>query len=284
MVCNIPKFWINLDGLVHSSNLNAIELTMTWVFCMQDALKFHYWLQDVIPPAITRTSNPAHIPKLWIDKLVKDVRLSLDKGGPATFHSSYYLPNLGFHSEYHMAPKPFRFNDVNLLHSIISSILRRWLHFPTDEDTLAQLTLLDIVTSKSPTSILFLDKIWDMYKTPFSTIFNKDWDVRRSKKRLIMALENFEKEFALHPFATAGSLSHGKLEYLSQLINEWMQHTGVNSDMAEMVSQKLRNIFIHLLIFLNLYSSGRIQGREQPAGHLHLCIRLHIHNHILPHR
>lgn len=235
-VCKIPRFWITLKGLVHSSNLNAIETTMTRVFCMQGALKIHFWLLDIIPVAIRRISNPNHKPKLWIDKLATDVQLSIHKGGSATFKSSQYLPDLAFHREYKMEPKPFRFHDPNLLTSIISSTLRCWLCFPEDQDSLAQLTLLDIVTSKSPTSILFLDKIWEMYKSSFSTVFNKDWDVRRSKNKLTQALADFEKVFSLHPFATSGSLSYRKLQYLSGLINKWMGLTGLDSNIAESVS------------------------------------------------
>src|SRR6266446_5664276 len=34
-VNNLPKFWVNLTGLAHSSNLNAIESCITRVFCMR---------------------------------------------------------------------------------------------------------------------------------------------------------------------------------------------------------------------------------------------------------
>jgi hypothetical protein len=237
MVCDIPKFWINLGGLTHSSNLTAIESTMTHVFCMQGALKFHYWLLDIIPAAIIRTSKAAHKPKLWIDKLVTDIRSSLDKGGSATFQSSKYLENLVFPREYRMKPYPFQYNKTEILTSVISSTLRCWLGFPTDENSLAQLSLLEIVLSKCPNSILFLDKIWEMYATPFSTVFNNDWDVRKSKKKLITALADFEKVFALHPFAITDSVSHQKLQYLSQLINEWLMYISVNSNTAEKVSR-----------------------------------------------
>lgn len=236
MVCDIPKFWINLDGLVNSSNLNAIESIMTRVFCMQGALKFHYWLLDVIQPAITRTSNGACNPKIWIDRLATDVRWAIEKGGSATFHSSNYLPNLGFPREYEMASKPFRFNDTEQLHSILTSVLRCWLRFPANKDTHAQLTLLTIILSKSPISILFLDKTWEMYKTPYTTLFGKRGDMYRSRKKLSMALKNFGEEFPQHPFAIKGSLSYGKLERLSELINEWTQCIGVDSDTTGMVS------------------------------------------------
>ena len=133
-----------------------------------------------------------------------------------------------------MEPKLFKFNDTGLLNSVISSTIRCWLSFPEDQDSLAQLMLLDIVTSKCLTSILFLDKIWEMYKTPFSTIFNKDWNMHKSKIRLNKGLADFEKQFSLHPFATSGSLSHRKLEYLSELINKW---TSLDSNITETVSR-----------------------------------------------
>jgi hypothetical protein len=236
-VCNIPKFWINLDALNQSSNLTTVETTMTRVFCMQGALKFHYWLLDIIPATIERTSNPDHQPKSWIDKLATDIRLSLFKGGVASFLSSNYLPNLPYPRSYTTTPKPLRYEDTKQLTSIISSTLRCWLHFPPEEESIAQLELLDILLANSSTSILFLDKIWGLYKDPFGTVFNNNWDIRRSKRKLTMALTKFKNEFALHPFAKTGSSSHVKLQDLSQLINQWMTYTGiVNSDNSEMVS------------------------------------------------
>ena len=239
MVYDIPKFWINLNGLIQSSNLNTMESTITRVFCMQGSLKFHYWLLAIVPAAIRRTLNPTHEPKIWIDKLVADVRLSILKGSPATFSSSDYLPNLIFPQEYRMTLKRYSYDDVELpetLTSILSSILRCWLHFPRDEDSLAQLTLLEIVSSICPMSILFLDKIWEMYKTPFSMVFDNNWDIRRSKNKLTTALANFKKEFALHPFAIPGSSSYNKLQNLSQLIHQWMRNIGVDSNATEIVS------------------------------------------------
>jgi hypothetical protein len=239
MVCDIPKFWVNLEALEQTSDLNSIESTITRVFCMQGALKFHYWLLDIIPSAIKRTSKPSHKPKTWIDKLITDVRSSIAKGGHVTFHSSEYLPNLMIPEKYEMSPQLFHFDDTDQLTSLISSILRRWLRFkfPSDLDYLAQLTLLDIVTTYLPPSILFLDKIWEMYKTPFSTIFNNNWVIRRSKTKLNKGLANFENKFALHPFAVTGSSSRGKLQSLSNLIYQWMQFTGVDPNTAEIVSE-----------------------------------------------
>ena len=168
--------------------------------------------------------------------LTTDVRSSIHESGVAKFSSSDYLPNLVFPHVYEMTPPPFKFDNTDQLTSIISSILRLWLRFPTENDYLAQVTLLDIVTTNSPPSILFLDKIWEMYKTPFSTIFSNKWDIRRSKRKLVNALESFKERFALHPFAKKDSPSYKKLLSLSKLIYKWTQMTGVDSDTVEMVS------------------------------------------------
>ena len=241
MVCDIPKFWINLDGLAQSSNLNSIESTITRVFCMQGALKFYYWLLDIVPKAIDRISNPNHKPKSWIDRLVTDVQSSMYKEAGAMFDSSNYLPNLAFHRQYKMVPTTFTYNNSNKLNAVASSILRFWLHFPDEEDYLVRPTLLDIVTTNLPPSILFLDKIWEMYRTPFSTIFNNNWDVRRSNAKLSKGLADFKKEFGIHPFTITGSSSHDKLETLSELIYKWMQFSGVDSNTAEIVSRFFNN-------------------------------------------
>jgi hypothetical protein len=65
---DIPKFWINLNGLVHSSNLNLMESCITQVFCMQGALMFHRWLANVIPAAVNRLSD-----NTWLDSLALNV-------------------------------------------------------------------------------------------------------------------------------------------------------------------------------------------------------------------
>ena len=90
---------------------------------MQGALKFHFWLLDVIPAAIRCISDPTHIPKLWIDKHATDVRTSIRKGGGATICSTRYLPDLAFPREYKMEHKLFKYEDADLLTSIISSTL-----------------------------------------------------------------------------------------------------------------------------------------------------------------
>ena len=237
MVYDIPKFWINLNGLVQSSNLYSVESTITRVFCMQGALKFHYWLQDIIPAAIQRISKPNHQPKIWIDKLVTDIQSSIRKGHQTTFQSSHYLPNLPFPSVYKMTPPQlFKFDLSDQLTTIVSSTIRLWLRFPTEEDFLAQVMLVDIITTNSLPSVLFLDKIWEMYKKPFSTVFNNNWDIRRSKTKLIQGLADFKKEFASHPFAITNSSSRSKLDLLSELILKWMKFSGADSNMAEVVS------------------------------------------------
>ena len=266
MVYNIPKFWINLKGLVQASNLTALETTMTCAFCMKGALKFHFWLLDVIPTAIERISKPSYIPKIWIDKLVTYVQSSLHKRSSATFLSSDYLPDLAFHYEYKMEAKPFKFKDADLLISVTSSIIRCWLSFPADQYSLAQLTLLDIMTSKSPTSIFFLDNIWEMYKTPFITVFH-NWDLSRSKIKLTQALTNFEKQFSLHPFADLSSLSYRKHLFLSELVQEWTETIGAGVNLnAEIVSHFIDLTDIYLDFLVAHTESSHCDKPKQPVG------------------
>jgi hypothetical protein len=112
-----------------------------------------------------------------------------------------------------------------------------WLGFPADQDALTQLTLLEIITSNSPISILFLDTVWEMFKNPFATIFKKGRDIRRSLAKLSQTLDTFEKQFPSHPFATSDSLCYRKLQHLSDLIQKWMESAGVDSNAAEIASR-----------------------------------------------
>lgn len=242
-VYDIPKFWINLDGLGHSSNLNVIESYITRVYCMQGALHFHWWLIDVVQRAVESSSRHT-----WIDKLASNVEIAVNRKRAVTFDSVEYLPNLIFHRKYSYKPGSFRFDQTELVSTTISSILRYWLHFPSDELSLVQLSLIEIVVAKSPSSILFLDKIWEMYATPFSTVFNV-WNKRSSKANITKSLADLQEQFVSHPFATADSLEYRKLEYLSELIAEWMRVNGLDSDMQAMVrgwqefSSSLNNLF-----------------------------------------
>ena len=95
-VCDISRFWINLNGLNQSSNLTTVETTMTHVFCMQGALKFQYKLLDIVSATVNRTGNPKYKPKSWIDRLVMDVCSLMLTGGNASFLSSDYLPKLTY--------------------------------------------------------------------------------------------------------------------------------------------------------------------------------------------
>ena len=230
LVHQIPKFWFNLDGLGQSSNLNAIEAGMTRVFCMQGAWRFYNWLLNVIPTAVDRISHTT-----CIDKLAQDVGITTERRQPAIFRSADYLPGLDILREYTMQAMPFRFDQRELVISNMSSILRHWLYFPTDKASLIQLSLIDIVTTKSPASILFLDLIWEMYKTPFSSIF-KRWNPRTSKSKMNRFLTEFQKQFDSHSFATPGSMAFQKLELLGQIIQRWMNNDGIDYNVAGGVS------------------------------------------------
>jgi hypothetical protein len=250
-VNDIPGFWSNLNGLVHSSNMNAIEASMTRVFYMQASLKIHQWLLDIVPAAAERIST-----RTWLDELVGHVRIALGRRSPATFSSQKYIPGLlAQHRVYNMEAKPFRYDQKELIISVVSSILRCWLHFPGDEDSLLQLSLIDIVTSKSPTSILFLDKIWEMYRMPFSTVFHNQWNIHKSKTKIARALLNFQQNYAAHPFATAGSLEHGKLKYLSELINRWLRINNIGTDNTPDVVSHAHNLKSNSISCLFIFSS-----------------------------
>jgi hypothetical protein len=226
-VCEIPKFWINLDGLRHSSNLNLIESCITRSYCMQGSLKFHSWLIDVVQNAIKSTSRHT-----WIEKLAQDVKTAIDQRKTATFDSIQYLPNLTYHRSYSYKPGNFRYDQTEIISSTLSSILRHWLYFPRDELSILQLSLINIMVAKSPRSILYLDKIWEMYTTPFSTVFNV-WNARSSKQNIAKSLVEFQQQFDSHPFATASSLEYSKLEHLTKLIDEWMRINGHDPELTQ---------------------------------------------------
>jgi len=242
---------------------------MTHAFCMQGSLRFHHWLLDVVPTAVGRLSR-----NNWLDRLATDVELAFDRKKSATFSSADYLPNLPFHREYSTKVPSFRYVQKELIISTVSSILRHWLHFPSDGVSLVQLSLIDIIlSSKSPTLILFLDKIWEMYETPFSTIFNS-WNARTSKAKIEASLSAFRDKFTSHAFATPGSSAYQKLEYLSQLITQWIENNEADSTAESMVSKAaytfLDSFLDYFIIILD--SSYRIQ----PLQRYKLTVKLRI--------
>ena len=214
----IPSFWANLEGLAHSSNLNTVESCITRVYCMQGALNLHHWLLTVVPAAVEDPSRNS-----WINKLAWDVEAAMRANEGKEFDSRDYLPKLVRSSTYSYKPSKFKFDNSEIIISTVSSIIRVWLQFPADHLSLVQLSIIDIFHSKSRPSILFLDNVWETYKTPFSTVFRK-WDVRRSKKKLDAELEAFKKKFSSHPFAISTSLEFQKLKYLDRLIKDWVKN------------------------------------------------------------
>jgi hypothetical protein len=238
-VYDIPVFWSNLNGLMHSSNLNIIESCVTRAYCMQGALDFHLWLIDIVQRAVKSSSRHT-----WIQKLAFDVQIAVNQKQTVAFDSIKYLPKLKLPETYSYIPGPFRYNQTDIVSTTLSSILRLWLHFPSDELSLLQLSLIEILVSKSPSSVLFLDKIWEMYTTPFSTVFNV-WKARSSKKNIDKSLAEFRQQFDSHPFATTSSLEHLKLKHLSNLFDEWMRINGLDSGMPAMVG-RIRNVHCFL--------------------------------------
>ena len=188
---------------------------------MQGALKFHLWLMEILESAIKNSSRRS----TWIEKLAWDVDAAVSRRRTVAFESVKYLPNLTFHRTYSYTPGPFRYDQTEIVSTTLSSILRLWLQFPSDELSLLQLSLINIVVSKAPYSVFFLDKIWEMYATPFSTVCS-------SKANIDKSLAELQLKFDSHSFATAGSKEHVKLEHLSKLITEWMEINGLDSGMA----------------------------------------------------
>ena len=181
----------------------------------------------------------------WLDKLAWNVRRAIELKQAATFDSVDYLPNLTFPQVYSLEPtKVFQFDQRELIISTVSSVVRLWLHFPSDEFSLLQLSLIDIVTSKLLPSVLFLDKLWDMYKSPFTTIFNK-WNKQTSKAKMKISLANFQNQFMHHPFAMADSLEYNKLKHLSWLIDQWMEKNNINVETANVASCILHTFIVY---------------------------------------
>lgn len=226
----VPRFWINLEGLAHNSNLNALESCITRVYCMRGALTLHRWLLNVIPAAVERSSR-----NTWIDRLVWDVGMAMDQNKSTDFDSESYLPNLKHPRSFSFVPKRFRFDKTEILTSTVSSIVRLWLQFPADELSLVQLSVIDIISSKSPASIIFLDNVWETYKTPCAAVI-KGWDTIRSKSKIDTELKAFGEQYSSHPFATPGSLEYQRLEYLDQLINDWMENINIQANERDTVS------------------------------------------------
>ena len=214
----VPKLWVNLEALAHNSNLNALESCITRVFCMQGALTLHRWLQEVVPQAVERSSR-----NTWIDKLVWDVDTAIYNKQSISFHSEDYIPNLTLPSTFIFLPKKFSYEHKEVLITIVTSIIKKWLQFPADELSLVQLSLIDEISSKSLPSVMFLDKIWEAYKTPFPTIFKK-CEICRTKNKMDQELKAFYQEYAHHPFTTPGSLEYQKLEELEKLIQAWLNN------------------------------------------------------------
>ena len=244
-VHQLPRFWANLNALAHNSNLNALESCITRVYCMRSALRLHHWLLEVIPAAVKRET--CHT---WIDKLVWDVGRAMDLKKTTDFNSKTYLPNLEQPITFNFIPGRFLFEKSDLLISTVSSIIRVWLLFPPDEQSLVQLSVIDIIYQRCPPSVMFLDKVWESYKTPFATVF-KNWEVSRSKSRLKSELKAFEKKFASHPFATPNTLEHQKLKYLGRLTQEWMENN--NSQGEERDAVRAFFFFFFLLLLLLFY-------------------------------
>jgi hypothetical protein len=111
----IPNFWTNLSGLIHSSNLGMIEANITRVYCMQGALRFHKWLLYVVSAAVERESNST-----WINKLACDVRNAIQAGTRMTFRSIDYLPRLDISREYTIPAMPFQFDPKDIVTSTMT--------------------------------------------------------------------------------------------------------------------------------------------------------------------
>jgi hypothetical protein len=212
VVHQLPKCWVNLNGLGLQSNLTTLESCITRVFCIKSALTLHHWLLKVVPAAIKHVEDNSKV--TWIDNLVWDVQMAINQKKSKEFASNDYLPNLGHHSSFQFRSNKFRFEQTEILTLTVSSIIRVWLNFPSDDISLVQLSIINILTAKSPPSIMFLEEVWKTYSTPFK--------VKRSKSEIEKKLNDFDKKYTSHPFSMPESLEYKKLQHLDQLTHNWM--------------------------------------------------------------
>ena len=101
----VPKFWVNLEGLAHKSNLNSLESYITCVFCMRGALILHHWLLDVVQLAVQNVNNASC--NTWIDRLSWDVDIAIGQKKTMIFESENYLPHLQHPHTFSFIPKNF---------------------------------------------------------------------------------------------------------------------------------------------------------------------------------
>jgi hypothetical protein len=131
------------------------------------------------------------------------------------FASDDYLPNLGHYRSFKFifTSNKFWFKQAEILTSTVSSIISVWLKFPLEEISLVQLlSIINIITMKSLHSIMFLDKVWKTYSTPFTTVFKKE--KKRSKSEIEKKLNDFDKKYTSHSFSMPQSLEYKKLKLL----------------------------------------------------------------------
>ena len=153
--------------------------------------------------------------------------LPLNKDRPSHFIQSIIYPDLIYHANTRSKQQPFI-----LIYVTLSSLMcpQFWDNGSTSPPMIPP--LYSFCLSKSPTSILFLE---EMYKTPFSTVFNLQWQ-SQSKKKINDSLTTFQKRFDAHPFATPGSMAYRKLEYLGQLIQRWFKNDDLTTNPVDVVS------------------------------------------------
>lgn len=232
---SIGQFWDRLAQME-----TVITLTNGSTRASQVMIMLSTWtMLDWIATTVERSFENLSPEGTWISKLLQAITLSIQqahghrqkfkrtsKNNPAvyTLKAVDYLPYLENAEDFTFTvPRLYLDPDrtKKSIRRLATDAIGHWLSFPLTPSVIAKCSLIGTLLECGSTAILFLDQVWQMFKSPFSIVIHGTPNQRLSSHHTASVLEEFHQQFLNHPVMDSSSNMYKLLSELNNLSVKW---------------------------------------------------------------
>jgi hypothetical protein len=219
----VATTWKQIETLNNHTAMSGVEIRMSRALIMWSSWSLFTWVQGITHHSLTTGSYLAG--RSWVDRVTNTViRILrsnvLQETRPAwSLSSTDYLPNIPaaiFCCKHSKLSKYATDNEIGQ-HAldIVTSAIRFWLNFPSDELHLFQFTFIDTVLNFGHHNLALLEEVWNVFQNPAKELLRGGR--RRTKgMRMETVFAGFKERLIAHPISDIGSQQHACLQRLTE--------------------------------------------------------------------
>lgn len=219
----IPQFWAELKDVYDISLYSSLTTRATRALYMLTSWSTMDWITLTIADGLKGKHQDT-----WVALLLNDVKMTIQKAHRLGIHGYGTLLPIKYFDNLEDAD-PYIFKIPRLIMDkraqdksiakVASNALKEWLKFPTTPSTIAQNALVGTLLKCGSRAILYLPKVWDMFRHPYAHVIHPPTiRLKPTQQRTQAALKEFDDIFKDHPLMDPHSLAGTRLSQLDDLI------------------------------------------------------------------